>query len=54
VANTGRLQERTGDLELVEIEVAAGAPAAGKAPSAVSFPRGAVVVADEAVRPLRG
>jgi len=41
------IEEITDDLELIEIEVVAGAPAAGKRLDAVSFPRGAVVVADQ-------
>jgi len=40
------IEEVTEDLELVEITVADGAPAAGKRLDEVSFPRGSVVVAD--------
>ncbi len=41
------IEEITDRLELIEIEVAEGAPAAGKSLEAVSFPRGAVVVAEQ-------
>jgi trk system potassium uptake protein TrkA len=41
------IEEITDRLELIEIEVAQGAPAAGKSLDAVSFPRGAVVVAEQ-------
>jgi trk system potassium uptake protein TrkA len=41
------IEEITDRLELVEIEVAERAPAAGKTLDAVSFPRGAVVVAEQ-------
>lgn len=40
------IEQVTENLELVEVTVAEGAPAAGKRLEAVSFPRGAVVVAD--------
>jgi trk system potassium uptake protein TrkA len=36
----------TGDLDILQIRVAEGAPAAGKRLSAVSFPRGTLVVSD--------
>lgn len=41
------IEEITDRLELIEIEVAERAPAAGKSLDAVSFPRGAVVVAEQ-------
>lgn len=41
------IEEVTETLELVEIEVAEGAPAAGKRLESVALPRGAVVVADQ-------
>jgi len=41
------IEQVTADLELVEIEIDPGAPAAGKRLEEVAFPRGAVVVADE-------
>ncbi|MEZ3145591.1 TrkA family potassium uptake protein [Halobaculum sp. MBLA0143] len=41
------IEEVTDRLELVEIEVAERAPAAGKSLEAVSFPRGAAVVAEQ-------
>lgn len=41
------IEEMTDKLELVEITVAEGAPAAGKTLEAVSFPRGALVVAEQ-------
>jgi trk system potassium uptake protein TrkA len=41
------IEEITDRLELVEIEVTENAPAAGKSLESVSFPRGAVVVAEQ-------
>lgn len=41
------IEEVTDDLELVEIEVTAAAPVAGKTLDAVRFPRGAWVIADQ-------
>lgn len=41
------IEEITDRLELIQIEVAERAPAAGKSLEAVSFPRGAVVVAEQ-------
>jgi len=40
------IEEITDRLELIEVEIAERAPAAGKSLADVSFPRGAVVVAD--------
>ena len=40
------IEEVTADLELTEVRVEPGAPAAGKSLESVSFPRGALVVTD--------
>lgn len=48
------IEEVTDRLELIEIEVAERAPAAGKSLEAVSFPRGAVVVAEQHTGALPG
>ncbi len=42
------LEEVTGALEIVEVQVAEGAPAAGKSLEEVSLPRGSLVVSDRA------
>lgn len=48
------IEEITTQLELIEIEVAEGAPAAGKSLEAVSFPRGALVVAEQSTGSFPG
>jgi len=48
------IERVTGSLELVEVTVAEGAPAAGKRLADISFPRGALVVADCETEQLPG
>lgn len=48
------IEQISADLELVEVSVAEGAPAAGKRLADVSFPRGALVVADCETEQLPG
>lgn len=48
------IEEVTNQLELIEIEVAEGAPAAGKSLEAVSFPRGSLVVAEQSTGSFPG
>lgn len=40
------IEQVSGDLEIVEVEIAADAPAAGKALEALRFPRGSLIIAD--------
>lgn len=40
------IEQVSGDLEIVEVEIAPDAPAAGKALEAIRFPRGSLIIAD--------
>lgn len=40
------IEQVTGDLEIIEIEVAPGAPAAGKTLDSIRFPRGSLIIAE--------
>jgi trk system potassium uptake protein TrkA len=53
-ADVHTFSDVTGELEIMEIRVAEGAPAAGKALSDVRFPRGTLVISDDEGQRIAG